>query len=355
MAAGSNSKISTVRVNSFGMTVVVTPDAANNWRWTNFISEGLEHKIEELMEQSIYGYPDEPPSHQGLTTAEGDIEFEPNPNAIGQFIRGAFGVHSSSVLVAAGSTGANSGTFAGAAGYRHIFTPRDTPFSDRCFLDPYQVLVYRDVGSAFVFLDAVFPSIEFMIEAGQLVKATAGTMARRVTRNNLLNVASLVNSGGRPWVWDMASVQIGANSASLAGFDNFESVTANLETPIEGVPLLDGTRFYGEMQKSDFRKTRFSGRLSFRDQTEYDAFIAYENRHLRITLTNVNSNLTIGNPASAFYPTLVLDFPAFKVTQYGVFVKDAQRITADFEGRAERSDAYGYAVQATLINIVSSY
>lgn len=355
MASGSNSKLSLVRVNSFGMTVVVTPDAANGWKWQNFVSEGLEHQIEELEEESIFGYPDAPPSNQGLTTAEGDIELEPNFNALGDFLRGTFGASSVQLLVAAGSTGANSGAFAGAAAYRHTFTPRDTPFSTRCFLDPYQLMVYRDVGSAWVFLDTVFPSIEFQIEAGALVKATVGTMGRRVTRNALLNVASLVSSGGRPWVWDMASVQVGLSAASLAAFDNFESLNIRLETPIEGVPLLDGTRFYGEMPKGDFRRTTAEGVLSFRDQTEYDAFIAYENRYLRVTLVNQNSSQLIGNPASAFYPTLQIDIPKFKYTAYNAAVGNAQRITADFNGRGERDESVGYAIRATLTNIVNSH
>lgn len=355
MASGSNSRLATVRVTSFGITAVVTPDAANNWRWTNFVSESFEHQIEELMEQSIYGYADEPPSHRGLDTAEGEIEFEPNPNAIGQFMRGVYGVHSTQLLCAAGSTGANSGPFAGAAVTRHIFTPRQDPFSTRCFLDPYQLLIYRDVGSAFVFLDTLFNGMELQLEAGQLARATVMGMARRITRNSQLNVASLVSSGGRPFVWDMASVQIGPSVNSLAATDYFESVTIRLETPIEGVPLLDGTRTYGEMQKSDFRQTRFSGTISFRDQSEYDAFVAYENRYLRFNLSNVVSTQLLGNPSSAFYPTLRLDIPNFKITQYNVTVGDPNRLTAEFEGRGEYSEALGFSIQAQLTNIVNSY
>lgn len=358
MAAGSNSQLATFRTGAFGTTsIYVTAASFANWRWTNFVSEGLEHKIEELVEQSIYGYADEPPSHQGLTTAEGDVEFEPNPMAFGQFLRGVFGVGSRSVLCDPGSTGANSGTFAGVGVYRYEFTPRQTPFANECFLDPYQVLIYRDVGSAFVFLDTVFNKMDVSIQAGQLVKATVGMMGRKVQRVARSAVASLVSSGGRPFVWDMASVQIGVGEgfSSLSAFTNFEALNVNLETPIEGVPLLDGTRFYGEMQKSDFRKTRFSGTLSFRDQTQYDAFVAYENRGLRVAFQNVNSALQLGNPASAHYFQMQFDIPRFKVTQFGVMVKNAQRITADFEGRGEYDNALGYSIKAYLTTIVASY
>ena len=358
MSAGSNSQLATFRVGSFGVTsVYVTAASFDNWRWTNFVSEGLEHKIEELIETSIYGYPDEPPSHQGLTTVEGDIEFEPNPNAIGQFLRGYFGVHSAQLVCNAGSTGANSGPFAGVGVYQHTFIPRDSAFETKCWQDPYQILVHRDVGSAFVMLDSMINKLEFGIQAGQLTKSTAGVMARRVTRVARTAVASLVSSGGRPWVWDMASFQLGAGAgfSSLAATDYFESITFMMEQPLEGVPLLDGTRFYGEFQKSDFRKTRFSGTISFRDQSQYDAFIAYENRGLRAAFTNVNSNLLLGNPSSAFYFTLELSVPQFKITQFGVFVRNPNRITADFEGRGERDNALSYAVTARLINIVSSY
>jgi len=358
MAAGSNSQLATVRMTSFGVTsVYVTAASFANWRWTNFVSEGLEHKIEELMEQSIYGYADEPPSHQGLTTAEGDVEFEPNPMAFGQFLRGFFGISSRSTLCEPGSTGANSGPFAGNGVYQYTFTPRQAAFDDACYLDPYQVLIYRDVGSAFVFQDTVFNKIDVSIQAGQLVKSSVGVMGRRVTRVGLAAVSSLVSSGGRPFVWDMASVQVGAGAGvnSLAAFTNFEALNFNLEVPIEGVALLDGTRFYGEMQKSDFRKTRFSGTLSFRDQTQYDAFVAYQNRGLRVTFVNVNSALLLGNPASAHYFAMQFTVPQFKITQFGVMVRNAQRITADFEGRGEYDNALGYSVQATLTTVVASY
>lgn len=356
MSAGSNSQLATARMTAFGVTsIYVSAASFDNWRWTNFVSEGLEHKIEELMEQSIYGYADEPPSHRGLETAEGDVEFEPNPNAFGQFIRGNFGVCSTTVLCDPGSTGANSGDFAGGGAYQHVFTPRQSPFDPKCFLDPYQVLIYRDVGSAWVFQDTVFPKLEVSIQAGQLTKATVGFMARKIAQADRSAVASLVTSGGRPFVWDMASFQIGAQSGSLSATDYFEACNVNLETPIEGVPLLDGTRFYGEMQKSDFRKTRFSGTLSFRDQTEYQAFKAYEDRYLRITFTNVNTQLLMGNPNSAFYQQLQFDIPKFKITQFGAMVKNPNRITADFEGRGTYSTQFGFAIQARLRNTVNSY
>jgi hypothetical protein len=341
---------------AYGVTsVYVTAASFDNWRWTNFVSEGLEHKIDELVESSIYGYPDEPPSHQGLTTAEGDIDFEPNPMAIGQYIRGTFGVASRTVLCAPGSTGANSGAFAGDGVYQWEFTPRASAFDNSCYQDPYQLLVYRDVGSAFVFQDAVFTKFGLNLQAGQLLKGMVTAMGRRVTRVALSAVASLVSSGGEPWVWDAASVQIGPGVNSLAGFTYFEAINPSFEVPIEGVPLLDGTRFYGEMQKSDFVKTRFSGTLSFRDQTQYDQFIAYNNVYLRITLRNVSSVWYMGNPASVFYHTLQIDVPQFKTTKYGVFVKNPQRITADFEGRGERDNALGYAIKATLITNVNSF
>ena len=358
MAAGSNSQLATARMTSFGVTsVFVTAASFSNWRWTNFVSEGLEHKIEELMEQSIYGFADEPPSHQGLTTAEGDVEFEPNPMAFGQFMRGYFGVASRSTVTEALSTGTNSGAFAGNAVFQYEFTPRQTAFAEDCYLDPYQVLVYRDVGSAFVFQDAIFNKVEIGIQAGQLVTATVGVMGRRVTRVDRAAVSSLVSSGGRPFVWDMASVQvgIGAGMSSLAASTVFESLNIQMETPIEGVALLNGTRFYGEMQKSDFRKTRFTGTITFRNQAEYDAFTAYENRGLRVTFTNVSSALLLGNPSSAQYFQMQYDIPQFKITQYGVAVKNAQRITADFEGRGEYDNALGYAVKGFLKTVVASY
>lgn len=353
MPSGSGGQIALLKSSSLYASVTSAD------RWTNFVSENLEHLLEELEEGSITGFHDAPPSHKGLDHGQGDITLEPNPNALGNYILGAFGTLTTSLICNAGSTGANSGSHAGHGVYRHTFTPRTSAFDAFSFLEPFQAMVYRDVGSAFNFEGAIFPGIEFSFPAGQLVGATVPVMARKVSRvARTAAIQSLVSSGGRPWVWDMASVQVSSgvtHSNSLVAHQAFESISFNYTCPQEGVILLDGTKNYAEFQKSDFRRVEINGTLSFRNQAEYDAFVAYENRYLRITATNVNSQLLLGNPNSAFYYTLQLDISAMKFLSFSAPIQGPNRIIANFRAKAERDLTAGFMIQATLTNVTSGY
>lgn len=355
MASGSGAQIAITRADSLHQ--LVTDTSSQAWRWTNFVSESLEHKLEELEEGSITGYKDAPPSHKGTDFGEGDIEFEPNPDAIGSFMRGAFGLSSGTLVCHAGSTGANSNAYgAGRPVFQHRFTPIQTAFSDQSFLPPYHLMSYKDTGSAFFFQGAVIPNVEFTIEAGQLAKSKATIMSRGVTRlarTSSLSALSVPKS--RPWVWDMASIQVGLSAASLAANTNFESITLALDTPLEGVVLLDGNKQYAEFQVNEFRRVQISGTISFRNQEEYDAFVAYENRYLRVTLRNSNSAMILGNPSSAFYPTLQFDVPQMKFLTYQVPVQGPNRLQSQFTARAEFDTTSLYQIEAVLTNVTSLY
>lgn len=332
-------------------------------KWGNFVSETLEHKLDELVSGSINGRRDQPDSFKGIDHGDGDINFEPNPNVIGHFLKAWYGVLVSSMVTAAGSTGANSGSFAGAPQMFHRFTPNQASFSDRTFLEPYNFMIYRDVGSAWLFKGAIVPSLKIDIQAGQLVKATASIMARQVDRiQRTAAIQSLVSSGGKQWIWDMASVELSTDTttANLAARTDFEQITFNMDLPHDGVVLLDGTKRYGEFSPSDFRKLTIEGTMSFRDQSAYDRFIAYEGARLRVTMLNVNSRLAIGNPASldatAFmgYPGIRFHIPQMKFTQWSAPISGPNRLTAKFSAKAEYNEAEGISSAVELINIVSS-
>lgn len=334
--------------------------------WANFSSETLEHTLEELEEGSINGRRDAPDSFKGLDMGKGDISFEPNPNALSHFFKAWFGTHTASQVTAAGSTGANSGIFAGAAQMWHSFTPRQAAFSDRTFLEPYNVMMYRDVGSAWLFKQSIMPTLKLNIQAAQLVKATGTWMSRTVDRiDRVAAIQSLVSSGGKPWVWDMASIEVSTSDTTTAGLianTEFEALNFSFDLPHDGVPLLDGTKKYGEFTPSDFRRITIDGTLSFRDQTEYDAFVAYGARRLRVTLANVNSNFYLGNPASADvtgvkllgYPAVRIHIPQMKFLSYSVPVSGPNRLTASFTAKAEYNEAEGISCAVEIVNIVSS-
>lgn len=358
MASGTGGQIGLARIGSLYSDV----NTVNIFQ--NFVSEKLEHTLEELEEGAISGRRDAPISYQGVTKGEGEIEMELNPNNFTYWAKGFFGTHTASLVTAAGSTGANSGEDAGKAYMYHKFTPRQASFSNFTFLEPHNVMVYRDVGSAWLFKGAIFPSLSIDIQAGQLVKSTVGIMARTVDRiQRTAAIQSLVSSGGRPFIWDMASIEIsttGIGSASLAGRTTFEQLKMTFELKHDGVVVLDGTKKYAEFSPSDFRRMNFEGTMAFRDQQDYETFINYEARRLRVTLLNVNSNIVLGNPASVdaanfqgYYGLRVI-VPRMKFLSWSAPVAGPNRLTASFTAKAEYDEIDGIMAQIELNNVVNS-
>ncbi len=360
MPSGTGAQIGLVKASSLGHNINSVD------LWQNFVSESIEHTLEELPEGSITGRRDEPPSHKGIDTGAGDIVMEPNPNAIGVWLNAAVGAGVSSLVTDADSTGANSTVHAGQPQFFHEFVPRQDAFQPETFLEPYGVMVYKDVASAFMFNGAVATGLEFNIQAGQLVGATATIMSRNVTRiQRIAAINSLVSSGGRPFVWDMASVEISTDvtCANLAANANFEQITLSLTTPQEGVVLLDGTKKFAEFQPNDFRKLAISGTISFASQAEYDAFTAYEARRMRITLVNVNSALTLGNIASLDvtgelllgYFAMRFQIPQMKFLSWSTPVGGPNRLITSFTAKAEYDDTEDRMFSIELNNVTSGY
>jgi len=330
-------------------------------RWHNFVSESVEHTINELEEGAITGYKDAPPSYKGLDSAAGDITLEPDPNALGDWMRAVFGQSSGTVLMQAGSTGANSQSLgAGKPVMQHRFLPIQTAVDNRNFLPAYTMMIYRDLGSAWFYQGMCAYGIEFNIAANALVGATVNLMARKVERYaQTTSIAALSKrTGSRPWIWDQASIQVSSGQVGLGNLvvnQNYESLSIGLQVPVEGVVLLDGTKYNAEYQINDFRRVSLNGTLSFRSQEEYDAFIAYENRSLRATLRDTASQSLLGNPASAYYPTLQIDIPQTKYLSWSAPIGGPNRIQATFTGKAERDTTSLYMIEALLTNVTSSY
>jgi hypothetical protein len=362
MPSGSGGQIAIISVSS--LYHAVNSSMISAAAWTNFVSETLQHTLGELEEGAITGYKAAPPSHKGLDSGAGDIQLEPNPNALGHFLRGVFGQSSGTVLTDAGSWGAGDGGSlhsppgypAGRAVVEHRFVPSQSAFSERCYLPPYGVAVYRDTGSAMIFGGSVFSKIEFNIQAGQLAKATVSLMARDVTMHaRTTSMQALRNPGGKPWVWDMTSIQMGPGVSSLQAFDKFEQLTISYETPIEGVVLLDGTKKYAEFQVNGFQRVTANGTMSFRNYDEYLTFKEYANKFLRVGLTNNNSDMVIGNPASANFFKLEMDIPQFKFLSWGAPIQGPNRLTVQFTGKGELDVTSLYNIEARLTNTTSAY
>lgn len=355
MASGTGGQIALTRSDSLYLSVQ-SVDA-----WQNFVSEGIEHTLQELEEGSITGHRDAPPSHKGIDFGQGDISLEPDPNALGHWMRGVFGQSSGTLLCDAGSLNSNP-SILGASNpvLKHQFLPISNAVDNRNFLPAYTMMVYKDVGSAFFFQGTQIHGLEFQIQAGQLVGATVNMMARTVDRfERTAGIQALTKvTGSKPWVWDMASVQVSSGQVGLGNLvadTNFESITIGMNIPLEGVVLLDGNKNYAEFQVNEFRRVTANGTISFRDQNKYNDFVAYENRSMRITTRNVGSEQLLGNPDSLFYPTLEIDIPQFKFLTWSTPIGGPNRLVTSFTGKGERDTSSSYTIEANLTNVTSSY
>ena len=355
MPSGSGAQLALTRSDSLYLSVSSVD------RWHNFVSESVEHTINELEEGAITGYKDAPPSHKGLSSAQGDITLEPDPNALGDWLRAVFGQSSGSVLMEAGSTGVNSNPMgAGRPVMQHQFVPIQSAVDNRNFLPAYTMMIYRDLGSAFFYQGLCAHGIEITVQGNALVTATVNIMARKVERYaRTTSIAALTKvSGSKPWIWDNASVQVSSGQVGLGNLvsnTNYESLAIGVQIPIEGVVLLDGTKFNAEYQVNDFRRVSLNGTISFRSQEEYDAFVAYENRSLRLTCRETSSTSVLGNPDSAYYPTLRIDIPQAKYLTWSTPIGGPNRLQTTFTGKGERDSTSAYMLEAFLTNVTSVY
>lgn len=355
MPSGTGGQLALTKSNSLYLSVQSVD------RWHNFVSESVEHTLAELEEGAITGYKDAPPSHKGLDSAAGDVVLEPDPNALGDWMRAVFGQSSGTILTEAGSTGANSQSMgAGRPVMRHRFLPIQTAFDEKSFLPPYTMMIYKDLGSAFFYHGMCAYGMEFTVAANALVGATVNLMARKVERlARTSSISALTKiAGSKPWIWDQASVQVSSGQVGLGNLvsnTNFESIALGMQIPVEGVVLLDGTKYNAEYQVNDFRRVSINGTLSFRSQEEYDAFTAYENRSLRLTVRDTSSASLLGNPASAYYPTIQFDIPQMKYLSWSTPIGGPNRLQTTYTGKAERDPTSLYMIEAFLTNVTSTY
>jgi hypothetical protein len=359
MASGTGAQIAINRTGSLTVDVasLLAGGYGAGWQWTNFVTESIEHNLEELEEGAITGNHDAPPSHKGTDFGQGDVTFEPNPNAIGAWIYAATGIQSNDMVTDADSTGANSGNFAGQGVFTHHFIPRLAQHDVDTFNEPHGVMVYKDVGSAWFANGAVITALQFTATAGALVNARASLMAREMAlQARASSMTNLVSSGGRPWIWDNCSIEIGPGVNSLAAATVFENLAFDLQIPHEGIVKLNGSKFYAQFQKSDFRRLAIDWTMCFKDQVEYVKYREYDSQYVRVTATNNNSaQLLFGNPASAFFPTLQIDIPVFKYITFSAPVGGPNRIIATGTAKGERDTATGYMIRYMLTNVVSGY
>lgn len=300
--------------------------ATTSYDFIPFISETITTQIEELIEENMVARFDENDSQPGILQVTGDIVIEPNPTLIGHFLRGVTGQASSTAVGSQVSW---------------QFLPKQTDFSSDFALPPYTMEIFLDVGSAYQITDAMFTSLSFDISGGQILKATAGVMAR-VSSLIAKTTPSFVT--GDPWTWDQASLSLDG-----AGNTLIENMTIAMDNPIEGIPILDNTQLFGRFKRTGPRVVTVNGDMDFSDQTEFNKFRS--NSHQPIILTFTGKTET----ASGNFDVLKFDLPKFRYSTYPIEATGPNRISVAFEGKGKFDTSSSYSLLTTLVNTRTSY
>ena len=303
--------------------------ATSSWDYMPILSESLTTNVEELIEESLQGRFEQGASHEGLLTVAGDIVFEPHPQLLGHFLRGALGQASGTIV---------SGTSA----QQWEVVPTQTDFdAELCALPPFTLQLYRSVGSAWQFTDSIVNGLSLEIGGGSIVRATANMICRV---SSLMTKTTPAFPTDAPWIWDAASVSIAG-----AAYGDFENLTLTINNNVEGVTLLDTTKLHAMYKRNGNRTFGVSGNVAFKNQTEYGLFRAQTEQRLQVHL------LGLTEASSGAYESLNLDAPKMRYKSWPVAMGGPNRISVGVEGNLKYDTTSSYALRALLVNSRAAY
>ena len=297
MAQGLLGFFGLMRQNSFGTPVT-------SFYYVPIISESVTKAIAQLDEGNLRVRLGESPVYEGLNTISGDITFNPHPLEIGHFLYGLCGREVATTAVGSGVVD-------------HSFAPTHTGLFDAyAALPPYSLEVHRDSDQSFRYNDAQINRLEFRVNQGALVEATAGFIARQSSL--VAETTPTFRAPNSVWAFQQASVSL----ASAANAD-IESLVFTVERAIEGRATLDGQRYISRYAKSGPDTVRVSGVLDFRVSSE---FVEFNTQTQRALVLNVAMDPTSG-------PSLRIHVPLFRYEAFPINLGGPGRLTASFTGR----------------------
>ena len=299
--------------------------ATTNRVYIPFKSESLTENIEQLQSENISAVFDNPDTLTGIKNITGDIVFEPHPIYIGHFLRGV--------------CGQSATTFTASAGV-HEFLPRQEDFDLTLALPPYTIEVYKNITSAYQYVDAQIHTLAINMTAGGIVECTATVHARTA---NGISKATASYIDAEPYTWDTVSLQV-AGSAN----GEFESATVTLTNPLAGVTTLNGQKTEAKLKRDGFRTVTIAGDQSFDNHVQYDKFRSQSRQRFLFTLTG-------GDIGGSKNNNITIDMPQTNYTTFGNAIGGPGRITASYDGNGEYDTSSSYSVRFTVQNTATTY
>lgn len=322
---GQLTNIGIARQNSWGTANV------SSLFWIPFLSESIGVDIPPLISQANRGIFDEGEHYAGPKMVTGDLNVEAQPIALGAMLTAFFGEPT--------STKADS-----AAVYDHVFIPKQTDFDVNCAKVPVTVLKNLDVGSAMQFSDLNANTFELSVANGEFLNVTVGFVG-----GHFQQIAKVTPSfpAGKRWTWDQSSIRTTPSSLDINS--NLVSLTFTQTENIEAQHTLVGSSWPNRIKRTGFRTTEISGTLKFETQAEYQAFLAQEEKVLRLTM---RGNVEI---SSGYYNEILCAIPLFRYTEFKPQAGGPGTIEVSFSGKGVYSTSGAHAMSLTLTNTQVSY
>jgi hypothetical protein len=293
-----------------------------------FLSESITPDVPELLSENMEGRFDEGELYAGARNVGGTINMEAQPITVGVLLTALMG----------DPTTVNSNNIR-----THTWNPRTADFDVNVTGNP--MTMYKnlaDGGQVPLYRDLIATRLEFSIANGELLTVQADVTGGVVdTKTTSQDIGVAV---GRKWSWDVGSIELGG--AANVDFGELSIVIDEQASPRWTVRT---SRDPSRVQRDGRRQIRVNGTVKFRDQTEYDNFLALTTQNLRVTMTSPTEI------QSGYFDTLSFEFPSFLYSAYPVdFPDQAEKIVA-FEGKGDYNVGSGHSVQVTLINTQDSF
>lgn len=235
---GSNAFVAICRQNSLGAT------APTSWYPVPFARSGIVTQIDELQDDSITGYADEPDRTLGFTRVNGPIEGNIDPLAVGFLLKGLFGTIASSAV---------------GSGFQHVFDVRSGDWSPVSTLPPYAFQVFQGetgVSSSFLFLDCFVNQLDLSIAPNQYLRGVWGITGKD---SSLLTKAAppAWPSGVKKFNWSAVSVTIAG-----AGVARYRDLRFSFDNKIAAQDRINASRAPASFFRDGFRMFgRFQGTM----------------------------------------------------------------------------------------------
>lgn len=300
---GVNAHFQLARQNSGGTAVT----NMTSFHPIPFVSETLETNINPLVSDTLRGRFDEGPVRQGLLTVQGDVVLRPQPRFIPAFFYGVTGTISSTNL---------------GSGHQHFFVPVQTQWGDDLALPPWTAEIYKDGQNAYQFTDVQISRLAMEVTGGQLVRFTAGLLARVSSEKS---ATTPTPPDENEFTWNQASVSLGGT-----GWPNFESLTLTIDNALESVALLDGSLNARRIVRNNYRMLRATGTVDIPVNSITGLFGDFRNGTERTLVLTVEGS-QISSGVNYRYK---VDVPRFRYDTWRVNVGGPGRVTATFDGRA---------------------